>query len=178
MGVTRNVGIVRPYRNVRIEHFPEGASQTFVVGDLLTYSATADTGNRVIKATSGTTLTNLVGFAAEAATGTAATKIAVWVATPLAEFVGNICTAAVAAVALDNDMLGANVGIVADTTNACWRVDVDDDQTNANAVAIITKLLDDAGDTAARVAFRIHAARDYWTTGASVTAIAKIRGPF
>jgi len=142
------VGTIRPYRRVRTQHFAEGASQSFVAGDILTWSSTADTGNRVIKA--GADPTTIVGVAAESASGTAATKIAVYVADEIGEFVGSVSTAVAAAAVLDADDVGDDFGLVADTTNACWRIDLSETTT---AFCQIVELLDAAGDTNGRVVF-------------------------
>lgn len=168
------VGKVKPYRKVRIEHFPEGSSQTFVAGDLLTYSATADTGHQVIKATSDTTIANLVGFAAEAASGTAGTKLAVYVGDEMGEFVANVCTVAVADDTLDNDDVGDHYGLLADVTNAAWRVDLGEVTAN-NKVVQIVKLLDAAGDTNGRVVFRFNKAIVASTAGYMIN---DVRSPF
>jgi hypothetical protein len=151
---TINVAKVQPRRHVQVRHFPEGASQTFVRGDLLTFSGTSDTGNRVIKATSGTTKTYLVGFAAESASGTAGTMIAVWLADEMAEFTANICTVTCGDDTIDLDDLGKAYGLIADTTNAAWRVNLAETTTN-NAFVAITEIIDASGDTNGRVAFKL-----------------------
>ena len=151
---TINVAAVKPRRHVEVRHFPEGASQTFVRGDLLTFSGTSDTGNRVIKATSGTTKTYLVGFAAESASGTAGTMIAVWLADEMAEFMANIATVTCGDDTIDLDDLGKAYGLIADTTNAAWRVNLAETTTN-NAFVAITEIIDASGDTNGRVAFKL-----------------------
>jgi len=151
---TINVAKVQPRRHVEVRHFPEGASQTFVRGDLLTFSGTADTGNRVIKATSGTTASQLVGFAAESASGTAGTMIAVWLADEMAEFTANICTVTCGDDTIDLDDLGDAYGMLADTTNAAWRINLAETTSN-NQWAVITEIIDASGDTNGRVAFKI-----------------------
>lgn len=137
--------IMRPYRKVRIEHFPEGASQTFIVGDVLALILTADKGDKVGKA--GADPAVIVGVAAEKASGTEGTKIAVWVADEEGEFQAHVQDTG----ALDADDVGDAFGIVEDTTNKIWRVDRSD--TTATRVRIV-KLLDLAADVNGRVVFK------------------------
>lgn len=109
---------IRPYRKPRVEHFPEGASQSFRVGYPVILSATSDKGNRITVAGADPTA-DIVGFAAAAASGTADTLIPVWVATEEAEFIGRLQDTGT----VDNDDIGEAYGLVADATNLIWRVD-------------------------------------------------------
>lgn len=143
----------------RIEGMREGASQTFKKGAALVRSTAGDgTGHRVVVATDSTlgitaAANALVGFAAEDASGTTNAYISVYCADAQTEFIGNICTAAVADQASDVDFVGVAAGLVPDTTNAVWRVDMND--TAANKFVMVTRLYDAAGDTNGRVCFRI-----------------------
>lgn len=133
---------MRPYRNVRIEHFPEGANQSFVVGDVLVLDTTADQGHRVVKG--GLDPTNIVGIAAEKASGVAGNMVAVWVADEEGEFVAHAGDAQ----AVDNDDVGDSFGIVNDTTNNIWRVDRAD---TTNTRVRVVKLLDSHGTVNGRL---------------------------
>lgn len=150
MATTWTVGsgdYIRPYRCVRTEHWPEGASQTFRVGDPVILSTVSDYGNHIVIA--GTdAVADIVGFAAEAATGVTGTKLAVWVADESGEFVGRVQDTG----ALDNDQIGEDYGMVADGTNHIWRVDLSD---TTNVSVQMIKFLDTHGDTNGRVVFKV-----------------------
>lgn len=144
---------VRPYRNVRVRHFRVDASQTIRVGDLVVLSTDSDEGNRINKAGADpTTDRKIVGFAAEAittgASPTAADRIPVWLATGDAEFLGHVQDTG----ALDNDDIGAQYGVVNDSTNNIWRVDRT--ETTANVVRILENI-DAHGDVNGRVVFMV-----------------------
>ena len=140
---------IRPLRRVRMDAFPEDSSQTFIVGDPVCLSADSDEGNYIkIAAADPTTDRNFVGFAAKPATGVKGTMIDVWLATGDAEFVAHVEDA----MALDNDFVDTEYGIVADATNLIWRVDTT--ETTAKIVRI-TKLLDAHGDVNGRVQFNV-----------------------
>jgi hypothetical protein len=110
---------IRPYRNVRLQNFAEGPSQTFKVGDPLILNTTSDKGNQVKIAGADPTTGTVVGFAAEAASGTEGTSIGVWVLDGRGEFIARIQDAAT----LDVDSIGVEYGIVADSTNSIYRLD-------------------------------------------------------
>jgi hypothetical protein len=110
---------IRPYRNVRLKHFKEAASQTFRVGDPLILQTTADKGDQVKIAGSDPTTGTVVGFAAEVATGTEDTLVAVWVLDYQSEFLVIVQDAST----LDRDQVGDEYGIVADATNLIYRLD-------------------------------------------------------
>lgn len=110
---------IRPYRNVRLEHFPEAASQTFILGDVLILQTNADKGNQVKKSGADPSSGTVVGIAAEAASGTENTQIGVWVLDEKGEFIACVQDAST----LDADQVGDEYGIVADGTNLIWRVD-------------------------------------------------------
>lgn len=137
--------IMRPYRKGRIEHFPEAASQTFIVGDVLALATAADKGNKVAKA--GADPAVIVGVAAEKASGTEGTKIPVWIADEEAEFVAHVADAEVT----DADDIGDKFGIMNDTTNKIWRVERAE---VTNTRVIVTKILDAIGDTNGRFVFK------------------------
>jgi hypothetical protein len=158
MATTFNVGsgdYVRPYRNVRIQHFPEAASQTFKRGEPLIMDA-AGTENRVrIASTSPTTL--IVGIAAADASGVTSTMIPVWCATQDAEFK----ITGKAAQAMDYTDLGVGLEIEKDATNVIWIVD----NTNTSADALVPlSILAPAvqGDFRGYYVVRFAAAASYW----------------
>jgi len=131
--------------------FPEDSSQTFIVGDPIAMSTDSDEGNYIkIAAADPTTDRNFVGFAAKAATGVKGTMIDVWLATGDAEFVAHVCDAAAADIALDNDYIDTEYGLIADSTYLIWRVDIS--ETTAKLVRVL-ELLDAHGDTNGRVVF-------------------------
>ena len=152
---TAGIKPIMPYfaGRYRIEGMREGASQTFDAGAALVRSTAGDgTGRRVVVATDATlgitaAANALVGFAAEDASGTTNALISVYCADAQTEFVGNICTASVADQPTDVDFVGVAAGLVPDTTNAVWRVDMAD--TAANKFVMITRLYpgDSVGDT-------------------------------
>lgn len=140
---------IRPYRRARMKAFPEDSSQTFIVGDPVCLSADSDEGNYIkIAGADPTTDRAFVGFAASAATGVKGHMVDVWIATGDAEFIGHI----EGTTAIDNDMIGTELGIVADGTNLIWRVD--STETSAKVVRILD-LADTHGDTAGRVIFHV-----------------------
>jgi hypothetical protein len=116
---------IRPYRNVRIQHFPVTISQTIVRGAAVKLAG-AGLENR-IKIGVVTETTGYVGFAAESIT-TGAThvpatdKIAVWLATEDAEFIGRTVNDDV----VDFTDIGVGVALDIDATNAIWVVETDD----------------------------------------------------
>jgi hypothetical protein len=110
---------IRPYRNVRLENFPEAASQTFRVGDVLILQTSADKGHQVKISGADPASGTVVGIAAEAASGVENTSIGVWVLDEKGEFLACVQDAST----LDFDQVGDEYGIVADATNLIWRVD-------------------------------------------------------
>lgn len=110
---------IRPYRRNRLVAFPEAASQSFILGDVLILQTSSDKGNQVKKSGADPSSGTVVGIAAEAASGTEGTLINVWVLDEKAEFLACVQDAST----LDNDHVGDEFGIVADSTNAIWRVD-------------------------------------------------------
>jgi hypothetical protein len=128
--------------------FPEDSSQTFKVGDPIILSADSNEGNRIkIAGSDPATDRALVGFAAAPASGTAGTKIPVWLATGDAEFIVHACGAAAADTTLDNDNISVEFGIIADATNEIWRLD--DSETTAKVFRVL-ELYDTHGDTNGR----------------------------
>ena len=142
---------MRPYRFPRVEHFPEAASQTFRIGDPVVLQTTSDKGHQ-IKISGADPTADVVGIAAEAASGTENTMIPVWIADEQTEFIGRVQDTGV----LDNDDVGDSYGIVADSTNKIWRVDRTETTTT---VVKIVKLIDSHGDTNGKVVFKFLNAR-------------------
>ena len=138
---------IRPFRLPRVEHYKEGASQTFKRGYPVILSATSDKGNKITVAGADPTA-DIVGFAADNASGTEDTLIPVWVADEQAEFQGRVQDTGV----LDADDTGEAYGLVADATNLIWRVDRSETTTT---IAKIVKLLDGHGDTNGKVVFKV-----------------------
>jgi len=130
--------IMRPYRNVRMEHFPEDAGQTFLVGDIVVFSATSGKENK-IKLSGADPTASVVGVAAEAASGVEGTMIGVWVANNDGEFLANVQDTGTLAAT----NVGSGFGVVRDATNLIWRVDLS--ETSAKVVDIV-KLIDAVGD--------------------------------
>jgi hypothetical protein len=111
---------VRPFRNVRVQHYPEAASQTFKRGEVLILGG-AGVENQVRIASDNPTAA-IVGIAAADATGVTGTKVPVWLAHPLAEFRAK----AIAGDAADFTDLNAARAIQKDATNVIWEVDTTD----------------------------------------------------
>lgn len=109
---------IRPHRNCRLRPLPEGPSQTFRVGDPLILNTTADKGHQVVIAGADPSAT-VVGVAMTAASGTENTEIVVAMLDEQSEF----CAVIGDTQTLDNDDIGDELGIVADSTNQIWRVD-------------------------------------------------------
>lgn len=116
---------IRPFRNCKVRHFPVAVSQTIVRGAAVKLAG-AGLENR-IKIGVVTETSGYVGIAAESITTTAThnpvtDKIAVWMATPEAEFIGRT----VSDDAVDFSDIGVNVALDIDATNAIWVVETDD----------------------------------------------------
>lgn len=116
---------IRPYRNVKIKHWPVTVSQTIRKGDAVKLAG-AGLENR-IKIGVVTETSGYVGIAAEDITTTsshvaATDKIAVWLAEPDAEFIGRT----VSDDAVDFTDIGVNVALDIDATNNIWVVETDD----------------------------------------------------
>lgn len=141
---------IRPYRNCRVEYYPEAASQTYKIGDPLIFATASDKGNQVKIA--GSDPTAIVGFAAEAASGTENTKVGVYVADPESEFLVRYADGQ----ALDaDDPSAAGYGIVADATNTIWRLD--NTETSTKQFKVL-RLIDAHGDINGRAVVKILAA--------------------
>lgn len=110
---------IRPYRNCRIRPFKEAASQTFKVGDPVILQTTAAKGDEVKISAADPTTGTVAGIAMAAASGTEGTIIPVAMLDEQGEFVAHIQDAAT----LDVNNIGVDYGIVADSTNAIWRLD-------------------------------------------------------
>ncbi len=128
MATTFSVGsgdYVRPWRNVRIKHFPVTVSQTIVRGAAVKLAG-AGLENR-IKIGVVTETSGYVGFAAESITTTSTHNpvtdtIAVWLGTEDAEFIGRT----VSDDAVDFTDIGVGVALDIDATNGIWVVETDD----------------------------------------------------
>ena len=132
-----------PYRAVvKVRHFPEAASQTFVKGDVLILATASDKGHQC-KIAGADPTAGILGVAAKASTGVEGTDIDVF-STEDNTFIANI----EGSVSLDNDMTGLACGLV--TTTGAVRVDTSD-TTNKNVR--ITQLIDVAGTVSGRVEF-------------------------
>lgn len=141
------VSKIKPYSVVNVAKvFYEGASQSFVEGDVVILSGTSDKGNKIVIA--GTDpVTKIVGIAQEAASGTeGGREIPVVLSDPRNEFIANV----EGTTALDADFVGLRCGLVNDGSGI-WRVDTSD-TTNKNVR--ITGLIDAVGDVKGRVTFR------------------------
>lgn len=111
---------IRPTRSTRIRPMPEaGSTQTFKVGDPLIKDTTSDKGHEVKISGADPSAGTVVGIAMSAASGTEGTEIPVAVLDEQAEFVIVVDNGQ----ALDNDDIGTEYGIVADSTNQIWRLD-------------------------------------------------------
>jgi hypothetical protein len=147
---TRTVGsgdFIRPLRNVRTRQFLEGASQSFKKGAPLTMSGVSGYEGTHVVALAGDTITFVIGFAAEDATGTTGSPITVWLADENGEFRGVVQNTGT----LDGPNVGAEYGLVADGTNVIWRVDLSD---TTYKLVRITQLLDADGDVNGYVGFK------------------------
>lgn len=161
MATTFTVGsgdYIRPYRNVRIEHFPEAASAAFKRGEpLITTSTNTGQKPRVGIAANQPT-TQIVGIAAADATGVTGTMCPVWVATQNAEFIAVGKTGQAMANA---DLLGLGLALLKDATNVIWYVD-NTDTTHDAVVPLYFKPPAIVGDFQGYYVFRFAAAATIW----------------
>lgn len=124
-----------------LRHYGEGASQTFLLGDPLIFGSDSDAEDLVKIA--GSDPGAIVGFAAEAATGTTGTKLPVYCGDT--EFVVRVGDGQ----SVDVNMLkAAGYGIVYDSANLIWRLDTS--ETSAK-VFKVRRLVDTHGDVNGRV---------------------------
>ncbi len=142
---------MRPYRGpVRVKNGPEDASETFVLGALVTFGAAAGHEDRIAEC--GSDPTKVAGVAAQASSGTTDAPVGYWIAEAGVEFIGVVQDTGT----LDQTQLtAAGYGVVYDSTNKIWRVDLSD---TSNKVVHITELIDNDGDVNGRVAFQFLAA--------------------
>lgn len=123
MAVTYTHGagdIFRPYRNVKVRHFPETTSCTFKKGEpVIAVTGGTATSKTRIGAAANQPTTLIVGVAAADASGTADNMVPVWMATPLAEFQIVYKTAQASAFG----DFGTGLAILKDATNVIWYVD-------------------------------------------------------
>jgi len=140
---------IRPYRGpVRIKEFKEEASQTFKLGAVVIQDSSAK--DEVEEAGTDPTA-RILGVAAQAASGTADTKIPVWLAEPGVTFIGHIESGA----SLAAGNIGTNYGLVYDATNEIWRVDTSE---TSNVNVTVIGFVDAVGDVNGRVEFQFLAA--------------------
>lgn len=158
MATTFAVGpgsIMRPYRNTRVRHFPEAASQTFLRGDILIMDA-ASTENRV-KISADQPTARIVGVAGADASGVTGTMIPVYLADVQAEFL----ITGKSGQAMDFTDLGVGLAVLRDATNKIWYVDNTD--TSHDAVVPV-KINEPAtqGDFLGYYVVRFAQAASYW----------------
>jgi hypothetical protein len=115
---------IRPWRNCSVRHYPVSVSQTIYRGYPVKLAG-AGLENRVIVMADNDSA-GIVGIAAHDIVTTsthvpATDTVAVWLATPEAEFVGRT----VADDAVDFTDTGVNVALEADATNLIWCVETD-----------------------------------------------------
>lgn len=123
MATTFSVGsgdYARPWRNVEIKHFREAASQSFKKGEVVINGGAGVEDE--VKVASDNPTAAILGIAAEDASGTQGTKIAVYLARPSAEFLMRTIDAD----AVDFSDIGTARAVQKDTTNVIWVVDTAD----------------------------------------------------
>ena len=172
MATTHSVGsgdYIRPYRNVRIKHFPVTVSQTILRGDAVKLAGAGLEQRIKIGVVSETT--GYVGIAAEDITTTAThdavkDRIAVWLATEDAEFIGRT----VSDDTVDFSDIGVGVALDIDSDNSIWVVETDD--VTAEIVRVLeyldptTKNVQTAeGDTSALCVFKFLPGATIWGQG-------------
>lgn len=128
--VPGNGDIMRPYGRCEIRHYPEAASQTFKAGYPVILDA-ASNENRIKVAADNPTAA-IVGVAAQDATGTTGSMIAVWVAKPELKF--QVRT--VASDAVDFSDIGTARALQKHASLSIWVVDTTD---AANDSVVIEK---------------------------------------
>lgn len=146
MAITYVVGkgsYIRPARNARIRTYPEKASQTFIVGDPLIKNTASDKGNEVAISAADPTAGTVVGIAMNAASGTTGANVTVAMLDEQAEFVIHVADTQT----LDNDDIGVEYGIIADTTYLIWRLD------NTESTAKVFRVIDFATNPQTGVKF-------------------------
>ncbi len=134
--------------NLRTKSYKEEASQTFKLGAVVICDSTDK--DQVETAGADPTAA-ILGIALQDATGTADTPILVGLAEPGVEFVARVQDAGTLAVG----NLGTDYGMVYDSTNTIWRVDLSE-TTNKNVT--VTAFVDEVGDINGRVRFQFLAA--------------------
>jgi hypothetical protein len=163
MATTFTVGtgdIIRPWKNVRIQHFPEDASQTFLRGAVL-IAGGAGVENRCKTAADNPTAA-ILGIAAADASGVTGTMIPVFLATNDAEFIGRAISTATA----DFTDIGRLAAVKVESTK--WVVNVDD---NGNDSVVVLQYLNPItrnvqateGDTNALCVFKFVPAATIWS---------------
>jgi len=138
--------IIRPFRHVRIQHYPEDASQSFKKGEPVIFSSTGGKENK-IKISGADPTALLIGIAAADASGVEGTMVPVWLFTSDAEF--RIQMADTQSVNRADRQV--SYGIVKDATNVIWRLD--NTETTAK-VFVVTEFIDAHGDVNGAVVVR------------------------
>lgn len=133
----------RELRLNRIQYFLEGAAQTFKAGAVVILSA-----GSIVKGASAA-VANIVGVAAEAASGVTGRKIGVYMADENSEFQGRVQDTGVLALA----NVGTQYGIVLDAVGGkdIFRVDLSN---VTNKAVVVTELIDAVGDVNGKVGFK------------------------
>jgi len=141
---------MRPYRKCRLVHYPESASQSFRVGDVLVLDTVAGKQMKCKKA--GADPIPVLGVAADSASGVEGTRIGVYVATAQSEFRAMTDSSTT----LPNTAIGTQFGIVEDSTNFVWRVDQSETTNKRVVITEVPNLNGNGtyGDTNAEVVFR------------------------
>lgn len=151
----------RPWKNVRVQHYPEDASQTFKRGEVLIKGG-AGLENKV-KIAANDPVAAIVGIAAADASGVTGAMVPVWLATDTAEFIAHTISTS----AVDFTDIGTGRAIEKDGTNVIWVIDTAD--AGADGVVVlgyvnpITKTVQTVeGDTSALCVFRFNPGATIW----------------
>jgi hypothetical protein len=149
----------RPFRGpVRLRNYPEGPSQTFKKGIPVRLSGTSTNENQVLQIGAGATV--ILGVAAEDASGTTNTHIAVWLAEPGVEFKARLASGQTSLFSLVTQKFGGTI----DTSNNIFRIDTSTttglqvDITAIGAANGTDLLLDPVNDINAYVGFEFTSA--------------------
>ena len=151
MAKTRVMKTIEIYRQDGVEGtviargLGEEANQTYKAGAPLVY----DSSELEILASSGADTAAVVGIAAKDATGTAGSAVPIYEANDYNLFAGSLINSSTAHVLVATN-IGKDYALVQSSND--WYIDISDDTTNTKVV--IVGIIDDIGDTNARVIFR------------------------
>lgn len=109
----------RPSGGGGLRHYKEGASQTFIAGDIVKLITTATKGDEIQLATATDSDNTNVGIVLEPASGTEGTLLPVAVFDESTEFIVAVADTQT----LDANKIGLEYGKVRDGTNNIWRLD-------------------------------------------------------